>query len=46
MQIGKWSNARYPSLKNGGYIEGEKTYQMLSIVAKSLLVWLVTFGGM
>jgi hypothetical protein len=37
-------NARYPELQNGGYYAGERTYQTLSLVAKSLLLWLVVGG--
>jgi succinate dehydrogenase/fumarate reductase cytochrome b subunit len=35
-KIGKWKN----------YIYGEKTYIVLSLVAKSILAWLVLFGAM
>lgn len=35
-QIGKWKN----------YLYGEKTYIVLSLVAKSILAWLVLFGAM
>lgn len=38
------SNRRYPDLANGGYYAGERTYQTLSLVAKSLLLWLVIGG--
>lgn len=34
--VGKWKN----------YIYGEKTYIVLSLVAKSILAWLVLFGAM
>lgn len=39
LQVGKWSNARYPLLKNGGYLAGERTYQKLSLICKSLILW-------
>ncbi|MDP3130360.1 MAG: heliorhodopsin HeR [Bacillota bacterium] len=35
-RVGKWSN----------YLYGERTYIVLSLVAKSLLAWLVLFGAM
>ena len=35
-RVGKWKN----------YIYGERTYIVLSLVAKSLLAWLVLFGAM
>lgn len=35
-QIGKWKN----------YIYGEQVYIILSLVAKSILAWLVLFGAM
>ena len=38
------SSRRYPDLPNGGYYAGERTYQTLSLVAKSLLLWLVIGG--
>jgi hypothetical protein len=34
----------YHGYKLGGYYFGEKVYQILSLVAKSLLLWLV-YGG-
>eukprot|EP00386_Alphamonas_edax_P014417 GDKI01044313.1.p1 GENE.GDKI01044313.1~~GDKI01044313.1.p1 ORF type:complete len:303 (-),score=49.97 GDKI01044313.1:376-1284(-) len=44
-KIGWWSDARWqqidPSMENGGYIFGEKMYQVQSLVSKSLLLWLV-----
>lgn len=36
LKIGKWKN----------YLYGEKTYIVLSLVAKSVLAWLVLFGAM
>lgn len=36
LKVGKWKN----------YIYGERTYIVLSLVAKSLLAWLVLFGAM
>lgn len=44
-QNGKYNNALYPDLKNGGYLAGERQYGVLSLVAKSLLVWLVISGS-
>jgi len=38
------SNTRYPNLENGGYYAGERAYQTLSLIAKSLLLWLVVGG--
>jgi len=35
-RVGKWSN----------YLYGERTYIVLSLVAKSILAWLVLFGAM
>lgn len=43
--IGWWSDARWPDVDNGGYLFGEKVYQVLSLVAKSLLLWLVIGGS-
>ena len=43
-QIGKWNNALYPDMENGGYYHGEKVYQVLSLVAKSFLIWQVVGG--
>jgi hypothetical protein len=45
MQNGKYNNALYPDLKNGGYLAGEKQYGTLSLIAKTLLVWLVINGS-
>ncbi len=39
-----WNDARWPDVPNGGYLYGEKVYQILSLVAKSLLLWLVVGG--
>lgn len=36
LKVGKWSN----------YLYGEKTYIVLSLVAKTILAWLVFFGAM
>lgn len=44
-QNGKYNNALYPDLPNGGYLEGEKSYGTLSLVAKTILVWLVISGA-
>ena len=43
-QVGPWSDANYPDMKNGGYYFGEKVYQVLSLVAKSVLIWGVVGG--
>lgn len=45
--VGWWSNARWADsgIDNGGYFFGEKVYQVLSLVAKSLLLWLVIGGS-
>ena len=43
-QIGKWNDALYPDMNNGGYYYGEKVYQVLSLVAKSLLIWQMVIG--
>ena len=43
LRISYWSD-RYHGYKLGGYYFGEKVYQILSLVAKSLLLWLV-YGG-
>jgi Heliorhodopsin len=42
--VGWWCDHKYPDLPNGGYLFGEKVYQVLSLVAKSLLLWLVIGG--
>jgi hypothetical protein len=40
-QIGIYNNTQYkPLLKNGGYLNGEKTYQILSLSAKSMLLYM------
>jgi len=39
MQVGKFDNALYPLLPNGGYIQGELQYQALSLFTKTLLTW-------
>ena len=46
MQVGKWDNANYPLLDNGGYIRGEKTYQLLSLFTKTLILWQVSSSVM
>lgn len=43
-QIGKWSDALYPDMRNGGYYYGEKVYQILSLAAKSVLIWWIVGG--
>ncbi len=42
-RFSKWSDDRW-GFKMGGYYFGEKVYQILSLFAKSLLIWLV-YGG-
>jgi hypothetical protein len=42
-QIGWWSDA-YHGFPGGGYLFGERAYQIQSLLSKSLLLWLV-FGG-
>lgn len=41
-QWGKYDNSKYPLLKNGGYLQGERTYQWLSLITKSLILWQVS----
>jgi hypothetical protein len=43
-QVGKWNDALYPDMLNGGYYYGEKVYQVLSLVAKTLLIWWIIGG--
>lgn len=43
-QYGKWYRDSYWGFPMGGYYFGEKVYQILSLVAKSLLLWLVVGG--
>ena len=38
-QKGMFDNAKYPLLPNGGYLKGERNYQWLSLIAKTLLLW-------
>lgn len=45
MQVGKFNNARYPNLENGGYIAGERTYIWLSLISKSLILWQVAIAA-
>jgi len=40
-QKGKFDNAKYPLLDNGGYLQGELQYMFLSLVSKSILAWSV-----
>ena len=42
-QIGYWSD-KYWGFSGGGYLFGERVYLLLSLVSKSLLLWLV-YGG-
>lgn len=41
LQYGKWNNDNYPLLKNGGYLQGERTYQKLSLFTKSIILWTI-----
>lgn len=43
-KIGRWSDEK-AGFQGGGYLYGEKVYQILSLVAKSLLLWLVVGGS-
>ena len=43
MRVSYWSDT-YWGYRQGGYYFGEIIYQILSLVAKSLLLWLV-YGG-
>ena len=43
-KISYWSDA-YWGYRHGGYYFGEIVYQVLSLVAKSLLLWLVVGGS-
>jgi len=43
LKVGKWSDETW-GYRMGGYYYGEKVYQILSLVAKSFLVWLVVGG--
>ncbi|KXS18535.1 hypothetical protein M427DRAFT_53907 [Gonapodya prolifera JEL478] len=42
MRRGFWADKDFPG---SGYYKGEKVYQVLSLVAKSLLLWLVVGGA-
>ena len=44
MQYGWW-NDRAHGFVGGGYLFGERMYQVLSLVSKSLLLWLVVGGS-
>ena len=39
-----WWNDKHHGFTGGGYLFGERMYQIQSLVSKSLLLWLV-FGG-
>jgi hypothetical protein len=43
-QIGSWYRDESAGFPGGGYYFGEKIYQILSLLAKSLLLWLVVGG--
>jgi hypothetical protein len=38
-QWGRYENSKYPLLKNGGYLAGERTYIWLSFISKTLIIW-------
>jgi Heliorhodopsin len=40
----KWYTDEYWGFSQGGYMYGEKVYQVLSLISKSLLLWLVIGG--
>ena len=44
LQWGPFSDARNGGWKGAGYLYGERVYMILSLVAKSLLIWIV-YGG-
>jgi hypothetical protein len=41
-QWGQYNNELYPLLENGGYLKGERRYQWLSLITKSLILWQVS----
>lgn len=38
-QWGRYDNSKYPLIKNGGYIAGERTFIWLSFVSKTIIIW-------
>jgi len=42
--IGWWNDRRYSAERRGGYLFGEKVYQLLSLSSKSILLWLIIGG--
>ena len=44
-QKGMFDNAKYPLLPNGGYLKGERNYQWLSLIAKTLLLWQIAIAA-
>lgn len=38
-QWGRYDNSKYPLLKNGGYIAGERSYIWLSFISKTVIIW-------
>lgn len=44
LQFGWW-NDRAHGYEGGGYLFGERMYQIQSLVSKSLLLWLVVGGA-
>jgi len=45
-QIGNFNDDNYPLLKNGGYLHGERTYQLLSLITKTIILWQVSIGAL
>lgn len=41
----RYNNDKYPLLKNGGFIAGERTFIWLSFIAKTLLIWQAGIGA-
>lgn len=41
LQWGPFDDKKYPLLKNGGYIAGERGYILLSFISKSIILWQV-----
>ena len=44
-QKGKFKDELYPLLPNGGYLRGEKIYQWLSLIAKTILLWQIAIAA-
>jgi hypothetical protein len=45
-QIGNFNDDNYPLLKNGGYLHGERTYQLLSLITKTIILWQTSIGAL